>query len=319
MKNTWESVLKEKGIEIKEYCINNDNPSAFPLSMFAILEITGNDRYAFLQNQFTNDLDNNKFTSQLSAWCNPKGKVIANFVIINTKSSYLLIFKKDLKDYVFKKLNMYILRSKVTINDISNLYLLLGLSNLNKLELNNSSILLEDGDVKFINKQYITRLPDFSGRYLIAGNTKSFKNTIEELKEKIEFVNDTTWELLDILSKIPWITFENKERYLPQMINLDKLKAVSFKKGCFTGQEVIARIHYRGRVKRCLELIKSKYEMHAGCHLYLKNTGKKVGEILNSSYKIDDAFFGLAVIESDKLDNELFVDRLEKEKINIIP
>ena len=69
------------------------------------------------------------------------------------------------------------------------------------------------------------------------------------------------------------------------MINLDKLKAVSFKKGCFTGQEVIARIHYRGRVKRCLELIKSKYEMHAGCYLYLKNTGKKVGEILNSSYK----------------------------------
>ena len=156
MKNTWESVLKEKNIKIKEYCINNDNPSAFPLSIFAILEITGNDRYAFLQNQFTNDLDNNKLTSQLSAWCNPKGKVIANFIIINTKSSYLLIFKKDLKDYVFKKLNMYILRSEVTINDISDLYLLLGLSNLNKLELNNSSILLEDGDVEFINKQYIT-------------------------------------------------------------------------------------------------------------------------------------------------------------------
>ena len=61
MKNTWKSVLKEKNIKIKEYCINN-NPSAFPLSMFAILEITGNDRYTFLQNQFTNDLDNKKFT-----------------------------------------------------------------------------------------------------------------------------------------------------------------------------------------------------------------------------------------------------------------
>ncbi len=287
MKNTWESVLKEKNIKIKEYCINN-NPSAFPLSIFAILEITGNDRYEFLQNQFTNDLNNNKLTSQLSAWCNPKGKVIANFIIINTKSSYLLIFKKDLKDYVFKKLNIYILRSEVTINDISNLYLLLGLSNLNKLDLNNSSILLEDGGVEFINKQYITRLPDSSGRYLIAGNIESFTNTVEELKEKIEFVNDAAWELLDILSKIPWITFENKERYLPQMINLDKLKAVSFKKGCFTGQEVIARIHYRGRIKRCLELIKSKYEMHAGCYLYLKNTGKKVGgHIFNSARGID--------------------------------
>ena len=316
--NTWESMLKQLDIAIKRHAVD-ENPSAFPLSGFSIIEVTGNDRYSFLQNQITSDLEKNKTISQLSAWCNPKGKVIANFIVINTVTSYLLILKRDLKDFVQKRLSMYILRSEVIINDVSDLYFLLGLSNINKLRLNDSTILLKGNNIEFINKKYITQLPDLSRRILIIGNIELLDDTLLDLKDTVDFVDYSAWERLDILSKVPWINFENKEKYLPQMINLDKLNAVSFEKGCYTGQEVIARVHYRGKVKRSMELICSKRKLHHGDHLYLKNSEKKVGDILNSSSNQPDGdIFYLAIIESEKLNYDLFADPLSKYKIEII-
>ena len=172
-----------------------------------------------VQNQFTNDLEKNNLSSQISAWCTPKGRVITNFIIINNSSSYLLIFKENLKDYIFDKLNMFILRSEVTVTDASNLYLLIGLHNISKLEFNKLSISLNEGDVKCINKSYITKLMDSSSRYLIAADSQSIKSMINELRDKIEFASIFVWELLDILFRMPWINTENKEKYLPQMLN----------------------------------------------------------------------------------------------------
>ena len=316
--NAWKSILKKQAIEIKKFTID-DNPSAFPLLEFSIVEITGNDRYSFLQNQLTGNLEKNKKISQLSAWCNPKGKVIANLIVINTGESYLLIFKKDLKDYVQEKLSMYILRSEVIINDLSNLYFLLGLSNIDKLKLDNSTVLLSGNNVEFVNKKYITRLPNFSERILIMGNIELLDSALSDLKKTFDFVDYSAWEKLDILSKLPWINFGIKEKYLPQMIDLDKLNAVSFKKGCYTGQEIIARTHYRGKVKRIMKLICSKRELNHGDNLYINNTGRKVGEILNSSSSQPNGdSFHLAIIESDKLKHDLFADPLSKYKIKII-
>ena len=148
--NTWKLILKNLDVPIKK-CASNDSPLAYPLTSFAILKVTGDDRYLFLQNQFTNDLENEKKIVQLSAWCNPKGKIITNFIIINTGENYLLIFKKNIKDYVYKKLNMYILRSKVKIDDISSSYLLLGLSNITQLKLDQTTVSLDNIVMKNIN------------------------------------------------------------------------------------------------------------------------------------------------------------------------
>ena len=316
--NEWKSVLKQNAIAIKKYTID-DNPSAFPLLEFSITEITGNDRYSFLQNQLTGNLEKNKKISQLSSWCNPKGKVITNLIVINTGASYLLIFKKDLKDYVQEKLSMYILRSEVIINDLSDSYFLLGLSNVDKLKLDASDVLLNGNDVEFVNKKYITRLPNFSERILIVGSIKLLDSTLLDLKKTFDFVDYSVWGKLDILSKLPWINFDIKEKYLPQMIDLDKLNAVSFKKGCYTGQEIIARAHYRGKVKRIMKLICSKRELHHGDYLYTDNSERKVGEVLNSSSSEPNGdSFHLAIIESDKLNYNLYADPLSKYKIRII-
>ena len=214
---------------------------------------------------------------------------------------------------------MYILRSDVIIQDVSSIYLQLGLSNIDKLELFYENSSLKDGEVKFIDKSYITKLPDYSGRHLIVSQIESIKDIIHKLKDSINFVDYLNWEKKDILSKIPWIDFENKEKYLPQIINLDKLNAISYKKGCYSGQEVIAKVHYRGKIKRNMVLISSKNELTPGSYLYEKSSDKKVGDILNTSTKkSDNNFFSLAIIESEKLNTDLFDNTNRRHKINVI-
>ena len=325
----WLSILKEREMTPNELNIL-DSELVCPITDFAILQVTGNDRYEFLQNQLTGDLNKSEVKSEFSSWCNLKGRVIANFLILNTTESYLLVLKKDMADYVLKKLKMYILRSDVKINDITEQMLLVGLAN---FEVHPGSPLVstggprEDGGVleltgcEYGNRPgYLIRLPDFSNRFLAITHVTQMKGILYRIECcKDEIVNFKIWNKLDILAGFAWIDFKNKEKFLPQMLNLDKFGAVSFSKGCYVGQEVIARLHHRGKVKRTMKLISSIHELCPGSHLYVEDSTRKVGDILNSSTnRSEKDFFGLAIIESEKLNNNLYTDTLTKKRVYII-
>ena len=327
----WLSIFKKREITPNELNIL-DSELVCPISDFAILKITGNDRYEFLQNQLTGDLNKSEVKSEFSSWCNLKGRVIANFLILNTTESYLLVLKKDMADYVLKKLKMYVLRSDVKINDITEEMLPVGLAN---FKVNPGSPLVstggprKDGGVFDLRVRgdygdrpgYLIRLPDFSNRFLAITHVTEMGGVlsrIERCHDKI--VNFKIWNKLDILAGFAWIDFKNKEKFLPQMLNLDKFGAVSFSKGCYVGQEVIARLHYRGKVKKTLQLIKTEnnYKLRAGEYLYQDDSSKKIGEILNVD-NISNVSHGLAVIESDKLYNPIYADVEKINKVKILP
>ena len=325
----WLSILKKGEMTPNELNIL-DSKLVCPITDFAILQVTGNDRYEFLQNQLTGDLNKSEVKSEFSSWCNLKGRVIANFLILNTTESYLLVLKKDMADYVLKKLKMYILRSDVKINDITEQMLLVGLAN---FEVHPGSPLVstggprEDGGVLELTgceygdrPGYLIRLPDFSNRFLAITHVTQMKGILYRIECcKDEIVNFKIWNKLDILAGFAWIDFKNKEKFLPQMLNLDKFGAVSFSKGCYVGQEVIARLHHRGKVKRTMKLISSKHELCPGSHLYVEDSTRKVGDILNSSTnRSEKDFFGLAIIESEKLNNNLYTDTLTKKRVYTI-
>ncbi len=139
---------------------------------------------------------------------------------------------------------------------------------------------------------------------------------IEHCWEKI--VNFKIWNKLDILAGFAWIDFKNKEKFLPQMLNLDKFGAVSFSKGCYVGQEVIARLHYRGKVKKSLQLFKTKLNSFEDGYLYQNDASTKIGEILNFD-NISNTTYGLAVIESDKLDKAIYADKIKMNKLEVLP
>ncbi len=314
MQDTWQNFLKEQGAIIQDNgSIEFDNSDldistasiVSPLSGFALLAISGNDRHAFLHGQFINDLNLiNNPAAQLSAWCNPKGQVITNFIIINTGISYLLIFKQELKEYVEKRLNMFIMRSGVTIENISESSPLVGLANIKDISSLGLDIPTNAGEVLAVDGLVIICHPDNSGRYLITGSIDALTRKLPELNKS--YTSCSVWELFDILAGLPWITAATQEQFLPQMLNLDALKSLSYQKGCYPGQEVVARLHYRGEVKKRLQLIKSKHELHIGDNIYLNQSEGKAGTIVNLAKHPDGNYYGLAVIDLDKLKNSLY-------------
>tara|TARA_R110000782_G_scaffold186176_9_gene276415 strand:- start:2794 stop:3807 length:1014 start_codon:yes stop_codon:yes gene_type:complete len=329
MQETWQAFLEQKGatilnndvIDFNDSGINvSETPLITPLSGFSMLAVVGNDRHEFLHGQFINDLNLiEEPAAQISAWCNPKGQVISNFLVINTGIAYLLIFRTDLKEFVQKRLAMFVMRSDVTINDISDSSPLLGLANVlpncSNLASLNGNLPSNPGEVNAVDGLIIICHPDGSNRHLITGNIEALIKNISHFKDNVSMAGIHIWNLLDILAGLPWVTSLTQEQYLPQMLNLDALKGLSYQKGCYPGQEVIARLHYRGEVKKRLSLIQSAQPLSIDKHLISEQSNSKVGTIINAATHPDGLSYALAVIDLDKLNDKLLI---ENKAISII-
>jgi len=312
MQQAWLDFLKNNTLDSDADITNS--PIISPLSNFAVLAVSGDDRHDFLHSQFINDLNLIETSSaQLSAWCNPKGQVITNFIIINTGISYLLIFKEELKDYVQKRLSMFVLRSDVKVEDISDSSPLIGFANINDLSALTENVPHNAGDITATDGLIIVSHPDNSGRYLITGSIEKLINNVSNLDIKLS--DNSTWELLDILSGLPWITQATQEQFLPQMLNLDALKGLSYQKGCYPGQEVVARLHYRGEVKKRVHIIQSEHELTIGENI--TSSESKIGTIINSARQSGGQYYGLAVLELNKIEHTLFINNTAIEIITL--
>jgi tRNA-modifying protein YgfZ len=325
MQETWQAFLEQEGATIQDNGVIDfthsdinisETPLATPLSGFAMLAVGGNDRHVFLHGQFINDLNLiEEPAAQISAWCNAKGQLITNFLIINTGIAYLLIFKEDLKEFVQKRLGMFVMHSDVTINDISDSSPLLGLANImanaNDLASLNKNFPTNPGEVNAVDGLIVICHPDGSDRYLITGSIEALKKNVLNFKNSLTMAGSHIWNLLDILAGLPWITSLTQEHYLPQMLNLDALKGLSYQKGCYPGQEVIARLHYRGEVKKRLSLIQSEQQLSIGNQLISEPSNSKVGSVINSATHPDGLCYALAVIVLDKLNDKLLIENQE--------
>jgi tRNA-modifying protein YgfZ len=238
------SVSDETKIAFADAANSGEN-SIYPLTHLAILSVTGKDAAKLLQGQITcNVNDVNEVKSSLAAMCNPKGRVIATFLLVKTADAFLLILPVELLETVKKRLQMYVLRSDVKITDVTDERCLLGISEPEKPD---HAFLTEiQKDIISVNFSGSTR------RKLLIADTD---NAIHFWSEQVDSQgfrvgSSDEWRYLDIVSGIPWVTKATSEEFIPQMLNLDKLGGISFNKGCYTGQEIVARTHYLGKSKR---------------------------------------------------------------------
>lgn len=285
---------------------------------FALLSVSGEDRHAFLHGQLINDLSLIKEpAAQLSGWCNPKGQLISNFIVINTGTAFLLLFRKDLLDYVLKRLSMFVLRANVTVEDITETTPMLGVANCEEPGLLDAGISNTAGAVSAHDGVIAVCLPDQSQRYLLLGNVETQVAKTTALQQSLTLTDADNWALLDILAGIPWIGSATREKFLPQMLNLDVLDGLSYKKGCYPGQEVIARLYYRGEVKRRMQLVKSEAKLVEG--MTIKSQDSNAGTVINSAISGDGKTVALAVIDLDKLDDSLYPDSNPDTAIQVLP
>lgn len=182
----------------------------------------------------------------MGAYCNLKGRVIALFFILQAENAYYLIMPRDIIPTLLEQLQKFIVFSKAELTDVSDQMFAY------------TSILPSDVGVA----SYATRMPAGHGQIMLAPSP--------DLQPEHE-TNELEWQKYLIEYKIPTITLQQSEKFLPHYINLLDLGAVSFDKGCFKGQEVIARMHYRGKLKKQLEF-----------HKVEGGIPEEVGEVVNS-------------------------------------
>ena len=277
------------------------------LSHNALLSITGDDATAFLHAQFTNDVEALKpGSAQWNGWCSPKGRLLATFLLVKRAADgYLLMLPSEIAPAVAKRLAMFVLRSKVKIADVSSEYARFGLA--------------ETGDSPRSHGMKSGTVPGFmqvedheggirvaldEARSVIFAPAATAQRTREELTARASPVSTDAWDWTLIRAGIPTIVAATQDAFVPQMANFELVGGVSFKKGCYPGQEIVARTQYRGGLKRRMALahVASDKRPAPGQSLYSGAFGDQAaGTVVNAAPAPDGGWDLLAVAQLESL------------------
>ena len=201
------------------------------LTRYGLLSVTGPDARAFLHAQLTNDIENlGADRWMLAGWCSAKGRLLATFLVVPSPDGFLLQLARDLAEPVAKRLSMYVLRAKVKVVDESERWAQYGLWEAD----------LAGPDVAWQGHVAIVRVGE--RRFLQLGPAAEL--------DAPPNADEVQWTLQEIRAGRPLITRATQDQFVPQMVNFETIGGVDFRKGCYPGQEIVARAQYRGQVKR---------------------------------------------------------------------
>lgn len=265
--------------------------------MLGLLRINGKNAKEFLQGQVTNDMEQvNNQQSQWGTCCTTEGRMIANFLIWQQENNYYLVMSCDLINPLIQALKKYQLRSEVVFDNLSHSFTLVGMGCLSARRfLKNFVALHASYRINHFDEITYIYLP---GQTLIASMPNSiFQQHQLAMQAMAPFIDPVYWQLTQIQSGIPWINSHTTEAFLPQMASMDVLGAISLTKGCYKGQEVVARTHYLGQVKRHLYHIKSNAVLTEG--ELLKEKGDPMGQIIATCPTGLTTYEALAVIKDE--------------------
>ena len=224
------------------------------LSRYGLLAVSGPDARDFLHAQLTNDIANlPPDRAALAGWCTAQGRLLASFLVIPSADGFLLQVAHDIAPVVAKRLSMFILRSKVKIADESDAWSQFG---------------VWQGVPRVTWQDDAVSIPVGDQRHLKIG-----KGLAQDCSRSEE-----AWTLEEIRAGRPLISAATQDKFVPQMVNLEKLGAVDFKKGCYPGQEIVARAQHRGEVKRRM----TRVQVPQGVEL-------KPGQEFNGGVVVDSA------------------------------
>lgn len=213
-----------------------------------IIRISGKDAKTFLQGQLTCDLEEiNTEQSRLGAHCEVKGRVIASFRLFFYQNNYYFLLPLNTLPLLLASLQKYAVFSKVTLTDVSKDWQKIGLYGPYLKDLLNDQKLYvaEENEVAEFNNKLSLSIPGPEPRNILLAPASETIGFIEALEQQ----NIDYWHLLDIMAGIPTIYPETSSQFTPHQLNFPQINGVSFNKGCYIGQEIIARTHYLGKSK----------------------------------------------------------------------
>ncbi|CAH1385399.1 CAF17-like 4Fe-4S cluster assembly/insertion protein YgfZ [Candidatus Nitrotoga sp. M5] len=327
MNSTWQDFLQEQGAEIKDGIVQyfgtgqgelaaaQNGLVVCYLSHFGVLKVTGEDAETFLQNLLSSDVrEVSPWHAQFSSLNNPKGRMLASLliwrkgVLDDVDKAFFLQLPISLCADIQQRLSKYILRAKVKIEDVSDTQLSFGWAGENsedQLREYLGSVPVEPWGAEEVgnrvsehNDTGVIRLGE--QRFQINTTLKHAPELWKKLIGTGRPVGSPCWDFLAIHDGIPIILPATQEQFVPQMTNMELIGAVNFKKGCYPGQEIVARMQYLGKLKRRMYLahIESDTPPQPGDELYSADMeGQASGMIVNVSPAPDGGYDMLAVVQ----------------------
>lgn len=281
------------------------------ISHLGLIRVEGQDAEKFLQGQFINDVRQVKpHHSQFSAWCTPQGRVITNFQLLHRDSAYYLLLPANSIPAVLKRLQMFVMRAAVKLSDVTETlakFCVAGETAGQLLsELLNCQLPENIDDCVTVNEVTVIKMRSPTPCYLLLSSPETAIQLWQNLAPVVPPHSQDFWHTLMALAGIPWIDSRLAELFVPQMLNLQALSAINFKKGCYSGQEIVARMQYLATLKRRLFLAQCSGEVAPQIGEELLENGaqdKEVGKIINIIAQ-SDGYLVLAVVAIEAVQNQ---------------
>ena len=300
-------VVRDFGDATAELRATRDGAVIAPLTHLGLIACSGEDAQAFLHGQLSNDLKQlGPERSEYAAYCSAKGRMLANFLLWREDRDYLLQLERSLLPAVQKRLGMFVLRAKVKLADASEARPVLGLAgSAAAAALKEIFPALPQQAHEVVHdpaKGTLIALP--GARFQLVAELESAKRLWDKLAAVLRPVGAPCWEWLEIRHGLPLINSATQEQFVPQMANMDLIGAVNFQKGCYPGQEIVARTQYLGQLKRRMVLVHAAGPgaPQAGDALFSREVeGQASGMVVNAQAAPDGGYDLLAVVQTSAI------------------
>ncbi len=269
------------------------------LKSLAGIAVEGADAADFLHGQFTNAVnDMQPDEVRYAAYCTPKGRMLALLQVLRTDTGFELFLPAELVDGLLQRLRLFVLRAKVTFTDLRSERAVIGVSGPRAADLLQAELgeLPKSGTSARQGELRVIAAVGSAPRYLIAGTPSALQTSWTALAADVTPVAERAWRLLDIRAGLPCVLAGTQESFVPQMANVDLIGGLSFTKGCYPGQEIVARMHYLGNLKRRMYRLRFDADDAPTPGTEIRSAdGKRVGELVVAAPG-PDGYEGLGVL-----------------------
>ncbi len=344
MHSNWKNFVQTQGAVIEQNRIEHygnlteelkytqNNTVLMDRSHAGLICFSGDDVRPFLQNQLSCDVgDVGLSTAQYGSYCTPKGRMLATFILWQSDGTFYMQLPESLVTSMIKRLSMFVLRAKVIITDANENFIRIGLVGKQSHQL----VEKYTGSRFDIDPARCLNVIHYQQAHVVRHNANRFEFFLpveqapelwEQLSQYAKPVGSNSWDWLEIRDGIPIILPATQEQFIPQMVNLEAIGGVSFKKGCYPGQEIVARTQHIGKIKRRMYLAhiasdSADVTVMPGDELFGDVLAdQSCGKIVNSAPASDGGFDVLAVIQvSSSEGGNVYWQSAKAQQLEIIP
>lgn len=319
MIESWKTFLQSQGALFENGVVLNYGDAALErsaaasgtivadLSQLGVIAFRGEETATFLQGQLTNDVRTlHAAAAQWNAYCNPKGRLLGNFLMWRQGEDYCLQLSGDILASVQKRLSMFIMRAKVQARDASD-------ETVRLVVAGKQAVAAVTAAMGGVPEAAMRSIPAEAGQVIRVGDDKFVLSIAparaeavwQVLRESATPVGAPVWDWLRLNAGIPMIVAATQELFVPQMVNLEVIGGVNFQKGCYPGQEIVARSQYLGKLKRRMFLAHVDVEAAPGDSLYSADfEGQVTGTVVNAAPAPTGGFDVLAVVQVESANTQ---------------